>query len=89
MTNSNLPLPPYYQRRRLIDIDRLNVRRRIASVMFFYDILSNKYDCTKNSCCVNATPRCVEFGAALINRFVVITQQIEWMAKTQHLNRFT
>jgi hypothetical protein len=44
---------------------------------------------TENSCCVNVTPSCVEFGTARINRFVVITQQIEWIAKIQHLNRFT
>jgi hypothetical protein len=43
--NNNSPLPPYCQRCRLIDVERLNVRRRVACVMFVHDVLSNKYDC--------------------------------------------
>jgi hypothetical protein len=43
--NNDSPLPPYCQRCQLIDIERLNVRRRVACVMFVHDVLSNKYDC--------------------------------------------
>jgi Reverse transcriptase (RNA-dependent DNA polymerase)/Endonuclease-reverse transcriptase len=43
--NRDLPLPPYCNRCRLIDIDCLYVRRRIACVLFVYDVLSHKYDC--------------------------------------------
>jgi hypothetical protein len=42
---ANRQLPPYCQRSRLIDLDRLYVRRLISCIFCVNDVLSNKYGC--------------------------------------------
>jgi Reverse transcriptase (RNA-dependent DNA polymerase) len=53
--NRDLPLPPYFQRCRLLDLDTLTDRRRMSCVLLINDILCGKLDCANILCNLKLT----------------------------------